>query len=867
MENEDRTGQKADFTGIMNQLVQIGRDCSVQERIADINSFLKRICEYICADRVALYESISEGVLGRTFVYDRLERPLDDEDFIFFVEQEIPEWYTKFMNGESVVIEDREKIREERPSEYRALKARGITGVIAIPILHKKLFGLIKIDDPDMEKTGEFLPVLSLIGAYLASVRLNNQKEDILEQHQIMLQDNRVKLEQEREFLDVLCRDFTSVYYVDLQADTLEPLKLDQVANAARYENLTKRSTQCYTQMMRKYCDEFVVAGQAERFIKIMSIENLSKELQHKERIIFRYRSVPNLKQQQYFETQVIRISEEDFDYKVLLGFRHVDDLVATEQRRQRELEETLEVVRQSNEVLTAIGKIYYAIFRIDLINDVYEEISSDSEVHHLTGKSGQASTEMMELCDAFVVPQYRDRIKQFFDLSTLARRLKNDETIASEYLAMDGNWHTARFIAKRRDKNGEVTHVLYVTRLISDIKRREQNWIAIAEEANRANDAKTEFISQVAHDIRTPMNAIMGFTEIISANLDNKEKVKYGLEKIKVSGEFLQELVEEVLDISKIENGQMKLHPEPTSIRSLAEEFGPAVAHSRKNNGIKFTCNLHDMRHERLIVDPLRLQQIYANVLSNAMKYTPDGGCVELEIYEEQAEDPEKIRLISIIRDTGIGMSEEYMKKMYSKFSRETDTRINKVNGHGLGLSIVKELTDLMGGRIDVKSRQGLGTTFRLTFEFPYEKVEMRKEAISQDTDYESICQGMHVLVAEDNDLNMEVLRELLAMHRITCDWAEDGAICVEKFRIAPSAAYDAILMDIQMPVMNGLEATKTIRNLKHPEACKIPIIAMTANAFRDDVEKCLDAGMNAHMSKPVDIQKLLKTLAMYVR
>ncbi len=362
-------------------------------------------------------------------------------------------------------------------------------------------------------------------------------------------------------------------------------------------------------------------------------------------------------------------------------------------------------------------------------------------------------------------------------------------------------------------------------------------------------------------------MNAIMGFTEIISANLDNKEKVKYGLEKIKVSGGFLQELVEEVLDISKIENGQMKLHPEPTSIRSLAEEFGPAVAHSRKNNGIKFTCNLHDMLYERLIVDPLRLQQIYANVLSNAMKYTPDGGRVELEIYEEHAEDPEKIRLITIIRDAGIGMSEEYMKKMYSKFSRETDTRINKVNGHGLGLSIVKELADLMGGRIDVKSRQGLGTTFCLTFEFPYEKVEMSEEKAGQDADYESICQGMHVLVAEDNDLNMEVLRELLGVHKITCDWAEDGSVCVEKFRTAPTDVYDAILMDIQMPVMNGLDATKAIRNLSHPGACKIPIIAMTANAFQEDVQKCIDAGMNAHMSKPVDIQKLLKTLAMYVK
>lgn len=234
---------------------------------------------------------------------------------------------------------------------------------------------------------------------------------------------------------------------------------------------------------------------------------------------------------------------------------------MAIEQKKQFELEQALAEANLKNEVISALSQIYYTIFLIDLEKDTFKEISGKSGSHRLAGKTGCASYEMNKLCNEFIVPEYKDRLLQFFDISTLAKRLENEETIATEYLTTDNNWHTARFIVRKRNEANTVTDVLYVTQIISASKRREQSWISIAEEANKANVAKTEFISQIAHDIRTPMNAIMGFTDIAATHLTEPDKVKYSLEKIKLSGNFLLELVNEVLDISKIENGQMKIN------------------------------------------------------------------------------------------------------------------------------------------------------------------------------------------------------------------------------------------------------------------------------------------------------------------
>ena len=404
--------------------------------------------------------------------------------------------------------------------------------------------------------------LMRTIGMHLGSIWQNIDKDFLLMQRQDIINENKSELEKEKQFLDVLCRDYTSVYYVDLEKNTLELLKLDRIANAANFIPVENSKPLDYTETIKIYAEKYIASESIDFFKKTMDIQNLKDELKNKERLVFRYRSVPNLLRQQYFETVIVRISLTVSDYKLLLGFRHIDDIVAIEQKKQFELEQALAEANLKNEVISALSQIYYTIFLIDLEKDTFKEISGKSGSHRLAGKTGCASYEMNKLCNEFIVPEYKDRLLQFFDISTLAKRLENEETIATEYLTTDNNWHTARFIVRKRNEANTVTDVLYVTQIISASKRREQSWISIAEEANKANVAKTEFISQIAHDIRTPMNAIMGFTDIAATHLTEPDKVKYSLEKIKLSGNFLLELVNEVLDISKIENGQMKNPP-----------------------------------------------------------------------------------------------------------------------------------------------------------------------------------------------------------------------------------------------------------------------------------------------------------------
>ena len=302
------------------------------------------------------------------------------------------------------------------------------------------------------------------------------------------------------------------------------------------------------------------------------------------------------------------------------------------------------------------------------------------------------------------------------------------------------------------------------------------------------------------------------------------------------------------------------------TSITRLFQDTADTAREIQPEKHLQFFCDAHDIAYEHVLGDPLHLQQIYMNLLSNAVKYTPEGAEIHFEIYQELLPHNHQLNLISIIRDTGIGMSPEFMKEMYSKFSRAVDTRVNKVRGSGLGLTIVRELMELMQGTIHVQSTPGEGTCFKLTIPLTYLDPDAEPDKIGQKkAPAGELCKGMHLLVAEDNDLNYEVASELLALRNVTCDRAEDGAICVERFNTAQPFTYNAILMDIQMPVMDGLEATMAIRTLEHPQAKSIPIIAMTANAFTDDVNSCMAAGMNRHMSKPLNIDDLLEVLASY--
>lgn len=672
---------------------------------------------------------------------------------------------------------------------------------------------------------------------------------------------HQAELDRERQYQDMLSRDFTSVYHVNLGQDLATPLKLgDRTGTVLLHTRVRQRLS--YSEIMSSYCSSYLLESGRTGFTEFMARGNLLKSLRTMERCAYRYRCKPDAEGHEHFEVQAIRLNDDPADTNVLVAFRHIDDVVTAEQQRQFELEERLERERTQNEDFAALGSNYNAVFRIDLENDSYINISCQDAIRHYYSDDPSAAAMLEDMCSKIVHEKYYESMLRFFDLSTLARRLRHREFVEAECITKKGTWHRTRLIAKRRNDAGEVIHVLYVTQIINDEKQYEEHLIAKAEYADLANQSKSSFVSQVAHDIRTPMNSIFGFLQIAEANLDDMEKVRYSLGKIRTAGEFLRNLVNDVLDISRMEDGKVTLRPEKVSFSRILGDISTPVQVAAQEKNQTFRVEIHDIFHDCIVADVLRMMQIYTNVLSNAVKYTPEGGLVVFTVSQEEIPGSGKVRLLAQVADTGMGMSEELMKNMFNKFERGTDTCINKISGYGLGLSIVKQLVELMNGTIAVQSAPGEGTTFRIGLEVPYVPEAPREEA-EPTMDYGAACAGMHLLVAEDNALNREVITELLAMQRITCECAADGAACVEHFRRAPEGTYDAILMDMQMPVMDGIEATRQIRALELPWAKTVPIFAMTANAMKDDVKRCLEAGMNRHLSKPVDMPEMLKALA----
>lgn len=343
-----------------------------------------------------------------------------------------------------------------------------------------------------------------------------------------------------------------------------------------------------------------------------------------------------------------------------------------------------------------------------------------------------------------------------------------------------------------------------------------------------------------MAHDIRTPMNAVMGFADIARHTPDIPADVDDALSKLQTSGTYIEQLVSNILDITSLESGRQQLNEHEISVSELFQTINRIFDQELMTNNLNISFDAHDISHDYIVADDLKLKQIYANLLSNSIKFTPAGGSIKFELYEESIAGSDKIRLTAKICDTGIGMKSEFQANMFNKFSRETDTRINNVRGSGLGLAIVKELVDLMHGTIDVQSTVGRGTTITICVDVPYIiRDDLWNDQTIKNPDITSACAGMHLLVAEDNELNYEVVSELLGMNGITCECAENGAVCVDRFSESAPGTFDGILMDLQMPVMDGIEASCDIRKLDHPDAQSIPIIAITANAFAKDIER----------------------------
>ena len=397
-----------------------------------------------------------------------------------------------------------------------------------------------------------------------------------------------------------------------------------------------------------------------------------------------------------------------------------------------------------------------------------------------------------------------------------------------------------------------------------NDEMRRAQDIAAEAlHAAERASQAKTDFLSNMSHDIRTPMNAIVGLTTLMENELDQPERLAEHLHKLESSGQLLLGIINDILDMSRIESGKTTLNVEPMHLPQQLDQLSTMIRAQTNEKAQTFTVSTH-LRHENLLADPTRLNQVLMNILSNAVKYTPRGGHIRFEV-EELPRNEHYAKYQFTVQDDGIGMSEAYQKTLFDPFTREERSGTNKVQGTGLGMAITKSIVDLMGGSISVESANGKGTRFEVVLEFPIDAEAdhaQKLQALPEEEETVSPLSGMKFLCAEDNAINAEILEMLLEADGASCTICSNGQEIVDAFANVKPGEYDMILMDVQMPVMDGLEATRRIRNGENPLGRIIPILAMTANAFLEDMQKSKEAGMDAHLSKPVDIAALEQTV-----
>ena len=403
----------------------------------------------------------------------------------------------------------------------------------------------------------------------------------------------------------------------------------------------------------------------------------------------------------------------------------------------------------------------------------------------------------------------------------------------------------------------------IHLTQVNDELRQAQDIAAEALQSAERASKAKTDFLANMSHDIRTPMNAIIGITTLMKNELHQPEKLAEHLDKLENSGQLLLGIINDILDMSRIESGKTTLNVEKMNLPQQISQLDSIIRQQAGQRRQTFTVNTH-LQHENVLADPNRLNRVLMNILSNAVKYTPTGGHIRFEV-DELPRNEHYARYRFVVQDDGIGMSEAYQKTLFDPFTREERSGTNKVQGTGLGMAITKNIVDLMGGSINVESTTGKGTRFEVVLEFPVDaEADTVPEAqvLPEEEEETSPLSGMKFLCAEDNAINAEILEMLLEANGASCTICSNGQEIVDAFASVKPGEYDMILMDVQMPVMDGLEATRRIRSGENPLGRIIPILAMTANAFLEDMQKSREAGMDEHLSKPVDIAALEQTV-----
>lgn len=773
----------------------------------------------------------------------------------------IPYWDGTLRRGKAISIWDLETVRDTMPAEYEILHAQDIRSIAVLPIFAAgKFVGFIGLDDPDQSVYDIASKMLQVISGHLGCIRSHLDAQETLRESRAQLESQLISLQRETYLVDALASDYRCIVRCNLTQDTAQTIK---------------GSTRCptgtsgvFSEWVRKAYDEYIIHASAPDFLSFFDRKQLLAALSAKQILNYRLEVVPDEAGHRYLEVQIAPLhSVEDGQHKIAIGIRSIDDLVLREKCLEAKKERARKHLQFRKDLIATIGKIYCAIYFLDLDKGTYMETTGKSAYQNTLGNEGLLNKGNRIVRRFLVAPESQASMKNFLDPSTLSDRLRERDTLCQSYLTTDGIWHLGRFLVKGRHEDGSIATLLYTIHDIDETKRAEiayqEELKKSAREAQIANQAKTDFLRRMSHDIRTPINGILGMIEIADNHPTDIEKLKDCRHKIRQAAGTLLSMVSDILDMNKLESGMLEPESVPFDIWALLMEVNHLTEMQAPAYGVTVHVKNPPFPVRRVIGSPTFLRRVLLNIASNALKYNRRGGRIEFSCDKIELTG-EKVYFTLTCADTGIGMSPSFQQRAFEPFTQESNTARTHYMGTGLGLSIVKEFISKMGGTITLSSQKDVGTRFTITIPFTIDHASQEAETVSQSP---VSLSGLHVLLVEDNELNREIALCLLEKEGMEITTCENGAEAVKAFRESPLGYYDLILMDIMMPVMDGYEASRRIRSLPRRDASLIPIFAMTANAFQDDIEKSHQSGMNEHLTKPLHTKTMLDAIRKYVR
>lgn len=789
----------------------------------------------------------------RTYIFERNAAGCDDNTYEWVADGVQPEkenlqnlppeicagWYQKFSVGKQIVLKDLEDIRQSDPIVYETLKRQDIHSVVVVPLYDDgRIIGFYGVDNPPVKSIDYTSNMLQIAAHFIVSS---------------LRQRNLVRELKNRSYdvLSSLNVDYVGIYQVDFDTGRCETYRESERLQTRQDVNFEDG----YEEAMERYISLYIEPRDRERIRVMTEKSRVLAELMTKNKFYIRYQVMDNPQGVKNVELHFSTLENEKGKNTVIFAFRDINAVVEQEEKYRLEARRDIETILEGART---------GIWTIELEEGCAPRMYADKTMRMLLGAGEDIEPEdCYQIWFQNIDSKYVDIVQQAVQEMLDTGRSEvvypwNHPTLGKIYVRCGG-------VPDRKfQKPGACLNGYHqdITETMATRKKQDQSIMELLEKVRQANSAKSKFLSHMSHDLRTPINGIQGMLTIMEKSQDNPAKQTECREKIRVSAEHLLSLVNDVLEVSKLESGRPFDADEPFDLHKLLEECTASLSPRAEAAGVHLKSGL-ELTHKKLIGNPLYLNQIFSNIIDNAIKYNRQNGTVFVSAKELFYKNGIAGYQFTV-EDTGIGIGEKFKEHIFDTFTQEHQDARTDYNGTGLGMSIVKRLVDHMGGTIELESRLGKGTLIRIALSFQTDAEQMHKKPQTEEECGD--ISGLHVLLVEDNEINCEIVQFILEDAGAAVVTAKDGKAAVDAFAGSEQGAFDCILMDLMMPVMSGLEAARVIRGMDRADAQATPIIALSANAFEEDVAMAKEAGMDEHLSKPIDINKLRRTMCQLV-